>query len=110
MFSLLSRFEIYTLQFKSDGVTRRMTIDGPHPGEYFLIPLLDKALNANIIVRIQEIGSVSLSSHGQIPTMNGSSNKVMKDKQMILNFVFKQQFLLFEFIDSLPRFVVSSCN
>ncbi|CAO1444482.1 unnamed protein product [Diamesa hyperborea] len=29
------RFEIHSLNFKSDGVTRRLTIDGPHPGNWF---------------------------------------------------------------------------
>ncbi|CRK88937.1 CLUMA_CG002537, isoform A [Clunio marinus] len=33
--SAQQRFEIFTLQFKSDGVTRRMTVDGPHPGNWF---------------------------------------------------------------------------
>lgn len=30
-----NRFEIYDLQFKSDGVTRRLSIEGPHPGNWF---------------------------------------------------------------------------
>lgn len=33
--SFVGRFDIYTLQFKSDGVTRRQTIEGPHPGNWF---------------------------------------------------------------------------
>jgi hypothetical protein len=36
----IKRFEIYTLQFKSDGVTRRMTIDGPHPGNWFAVAFI----------------------------------------------------------------------
>lgn len=32
---IVCRFDIYTLQFKSDGVTRRQTIEGPHPGNWF---------------------------------------------------------------------------
>ncbi|KAG5671933.1 hypothetical protein PVAND_002101 [Polypedilum vanderplanki] len=34
------RYEIYTLQFKSDGQTRRMTIDGPQPGNWFAVAFI----------------------------------------------------------------------
>lgn len=36
----IHRYEIYTLQFKSDGVTRRMTIDGPQPDNWFAVAFI----------------------------------------------------------------------
>ena len=37
---IVYRYEIYTLQFKSDGVTRRMTIDGPQPDNWFAVAFI----------------------------------------------------------------------
>ncbi|KAL1400180.1 hypothetical protein pipiens_007652 [Culex pipiens pipiens] len=34
------RFEIHNLQFKSDSVTRRLSIDGPHPGNWFAVAFI----------------------------------------------------------------------
>lgn len=35
-----NRFEIYNLQFKSDGMTRRLSVDGPHPGNWFAVAFI----------------------------------------------------------------------
>ena len=37
---IVYRYEIYSLQFKSDGVTRRMTIDGPQPDNWFAVAFI----------------------------------------------------------------------
>ncbi|XP_055524828.1 uncharacterized protein LOC129718259 [Wyeomyia smithii] len=34
------RFEIHNLQFKSDSITRRLSIDGPHPGNWFAVAFI----------------------------------------------------------------------
>ncbi|XP_055644134.1 uncharacterized protein LOC129780168 [Toxorhynchites rutilus septentrionalis] len=34
------RFEIHHLQFKSDSITRRLSIDGPHPGNWFAVAFI----------------------------------------------------------------------
>lgn len=34
------RFDIHNLQFKSDGSTKRLTIDGPHPGNWFAVAFI----------------------------------------------------------------------
>jgi hypothetical protein len=40
IFFAFYRYEIYSLQFKSDGQTRRMTIDGPQPGNWFAVAFI----------------------------------------------------------------------
>lgn len=35
-----NRFEIYNLQFKSDGAMRRLSIDGPHNGDWFAVAFI----------------------------------------------------------------------
>uniref|UniRef100_A0A182NR87 EGF-like domain-containing protein n=1 Tax=Anopheles dirus TaxID=7168 RepID=A0A182NR87_9DIPT len=34
------RFEIHSLQFKSDSTTRRLSIEGPHPGNWFAVAFI----------------------------------------------------------------------
>lgn len=36
----LHRFDIQSLEFLSDGTTKRLSIDGPHPGNWFAVAFL----------------------------------------------------------------------
>lgn len=40
IFCFYNRFEIQSLQFQSDGTTKRLSIDGPHPGNWFAVAFL----------------------------------------------------------------------
>lgn len=39
-FFFLHRYEIYNLQFKSDGSMRRMSIDGPNTGDWYAVAFI----------------------------------------------------------------------
>lgn len=49
----LLRFTINSLQFKSDGVTRRLSIDGPHPGNWFAVAFISWTPPINERIRQQ---------------------------------------------------------